>query len=74
MLLDKKNASKYLGVSIETLDRYKDSGKLGFIRIGKRCLWTTALLNDFVEKCTIPASKLPSEREKLEVVRAGGLT
>ena len=76
MLLNKKEAAHYLGISIETLDRYKAQGKLGFVKIGDRCLWTTALLDELIVSCTIPAVNLPSDREKNEIAKraAGGVS
>ena len=69
MLLNKKQAASYCGVSQETIDRYKTKGKLGFIQIGKRCLWTRELLDEFISNCTIPAVVMPSNREKLEITK-----
>ena len=72
MLLSKKQASKYLGISVESLDRYKDRGKLGFVRIGKRCLWTTDLLDEFISKCTVLPTGTPTDKEQQSIARALG--
>ena len=68
MLLNKKSAAEYLGISIESLDKRKDNGQLGFVLIGRRVLFTQALLDQFVEKCVINATKPPSRKESLTIV------
>ena len=70
MLFNKKQASQYLGISTESIDRYKDRGKLGYVRIGKRCLWTQALLDEFIQACTIPAINHTTPREKMAMFAA----
>jgi len=72
MLLNKKDAAHYLGISVETLDKYKDSGKLSYIRIGDRCLWNTTLLEEFVNNCIIRATTETTHRESLTVAKTAG--
>jgi excisionase family DNA binding protein len=70
--MNKKQAAEYCKISTETLDRYKDRGKLGFVRIGKRCLWTEALLDEFISSCTIQPVTPTTEREKSAMAKATG--
>jgi excisionase family DNA binding protein len=72
MLLNKKEAAKYLGISVECLDKHKDSGKLSYIRIGDRCLWNTTLLDEFVNNCIIHATETTTRRESLSVAKTAG--
>jgi excisionase family DNA binding protein len=66
-IFNKTAAAKILGISKETLDRYMKMGKLPHHRIGKRVLLTYSDLVYFLESCAIPATNLPSDREKLEM-------
>ena len=59
----RKTAAKELGVSVETLDRYKDIGKLPYRKIGDRILFTESDLTEFLDNCAVPATCLPSGRE-----------
>jgi excisionase family DNA binding protein len=63
MVYSKKQAAAYCGISVETLDRYKDSGRLGFTRIGKRIVFRQFELDQFLENLTVPAKTPPSLRE-----------
>lgn len=74
-VFNKKEAAKALGVSTETLDRYKKEGKLPHRRIGDRILLTESDLSAFLNACAVPATALPTSREKLEMAKAieGGL-
>jgi excisionase family DNA binding protein len=62
-VFSKREAAKYCGVSVETLDKYKDTGKLGFTRIGKRVVFRQIELDQFLENLTVPAKAPPSLRE-----------
>jgi excisionase family DNA binding protein len=63
MVFNKKEAARYLRISTETLDRYKDSGRLGYTRIGKRIVFRQFELDQFLENLTIPAKDPPTLRE-----------
>jgi excisionase family DNA binding protein len=67
---NKKTASKALGISVETLDRYKKMGKLPFHQIGARVLFTESDLTSFLEACAIPATNETTAREKMAMTRA----
>jgi excisionase family DNA binding protein len=60
----KSDAARYCGVSVETLDRYKDQGKLGFTKIGKRVVFRQLELDKFLESLTVPATTPPTFREQ----------
>jgi excisionase family DNA binding protein len=60
----KLEAAKYCGVSVETLDRYKDQEKLGFTKIGKRVVFRQVELDQFLESLTVPATTPPTLREQ----------
>jgi len=72
---NKKSAAKALGISLRTLNRYKEHGKVPFRQIGDRVLFTESDLVAFLDNCSVPATCLPSGREKLEMGKriAGGL-
>ena len=69
-VFNKKAAAKILGISIETLDRYRKNGKLPHRKIGDRILFTEKDLTDFIETCAVPATAVPTDREKLEMRKA----
>ena len=70
LVYNKKTAAKYLNISVETLDRYKKLGKLPFRQIGDRVLFTETDLHAFLDNCAVPASCLPTAREKHEITKA----
>jgi excisionase family DNA binding protein len=69
-VFNKRQAAAYCGVSVETLDKYKDSGRLGFTKIGKRILFRQIELDQFLENLTIPAKAPPTLREQQEQAAA----
>ena len=71
-VFNKKNAAKILGVSTETIDRYRKSGKLPYHKIGDRIVFTESDLTAFLEACAVPATAIPTDREKLEIAKAVG--
>jgi excisionase family DNA binding protein len=64
MVYSKKQAAAYCGISIETLDRFKDQRKLGFTKIGKRVVFRQFELDQFLDSLTVPAKKPPTLREQ----------
>jgi excisionase family DNA binding protein len=62
-VFNKKQAATYCGISVETLDRFKDQNKLGFTKIGKRIVFREQELDQFLESLTIPAKAPPTLRE-----------
>jgi excisionase family DNA binding protein len=64
MIFNKSEAATYCRVSIETLDRYKDTGRLGYTKIGKRIVFRQIELDQFLESLTIPAKEPLSFREQ----------
>ena len=70
-IYDKKAAAKFLCISIETLDRHRKNGKLPYHKIGDRIVFTETDLTEFLKKCENSATDDPSDREKLEIVKAG---
>ena len=64
---NKTKAAKTLGISLRTLNRYKDMGKLPWRQIGDLVRFTESDLLEFLDNCAVPATVLPSEREKLEM-------
>jgi excisionase family DNA binding protein len=63
-VFNKREAAQYLRVSVETVDRFRDQGKLAFSKIGKRVIFTQKHLDEFIDALTIPAQKLPTLREQ----------
>jgi len=62
-VFNRKAAAKELGVSVETLDRYKDNGKLPYRKIGKCVRFTESDLMTFLDNCAVSATRLPSGYE-----------
>jgi len=60
---NRKRAAAALGVSEETIDRYRKSGKLPFRKIGKSVRFTEGDLIEFLDGCAVAATRLPSGRE-----------
>ena len=68
-VFNKATAAKTLGISTETLDRYRKLGKLPYHQIGDRILYSESDLIMFLEACAIPASNILTNREKLEMAK-----
>lgn len=66
---NKANAAKALGVSVETIDRYRKNGKLPYRQIGDRIIFTENDLTNFLDACAIPATVKLTSREKLELTK-----
>jgi len=69
---NKINAAKTLGISVETLDRYRKNGKLPHHKVGDRVIFTESDLLAFLDSCAVPAMAVPTIREKLEISKAIG--
>ena len=70
---NKTEAAKILRISLRTLNKYHEKGKVPHRGIGARVLFTEGDLVSFLDSCAVPATCLPSDREKLEMAkRAGG--
>ena len=67
---NKPTAAKALGISVETLDRYRKKGKLPYHSVGDRILFTDKDLADFLDSCAIPPTDIPTGREKSEMSKA----
>jgi excisionase family DNA binding protein len=70
MIYNKKSFAKVLGVSVETIDRYRKAGKLPHHRIGDRVIFTDGDLLVFLESCSVPATNVPTLREKYAMAKA----
>jgi len=68
-VFNKKTAAKILGISTETIDRYRKNGKLPYHQIGSRIVFTENDLSVFLNACAIPATVIPTNREKLEMTK-----
>ena len=74
MTYTKREAAETLGISLNTLNRYKKLEKIPYKQIGDRVLFTVSDLTAFLDSCAVPAKNPMSEREKLETLkRAEGL-
>jgi excisionase family DNA binding protein len=67
---NKQKAAEALGISTETIDRYRKNGKLPFHRIGDRVLFTESDLSAFLDACAISATVKPTEKEKTVIAKA----
>jgi hypothetical protein len=66
---NKREAAEMLGISLNTLNRYKNLGKIPHRKIGDRVLFTDGDLTVFLDSCAVPATSNLSEREKLETLK-----
>jgi predicted site-specific integrase-resolvase len=69
-IYNKKTAAKFLGISTETLDRQKRAGKLPYRQIGDRIVFMESDLLAFLDACAVPATAVPTDREKLNMAKA----
>jgi len=65
----REDAAEALGVSVETLDKYREKGKLAYRKIGTLVKFTEGDLVAFLDRCVVPVTRLPSGREKLEMAK-----
>jgi excisionase family DNA binding protein len=70
MIFKKQEAARALKISQETLDKYKDAGKLSYHKIGRRVIFTESDLTTFLERCSIPATASITNREKKAIESA----
>ena len=66
---DKRSAGEALGISEETIDKYRKEGKLPFRKVGTLVRFTEGDLLAFLDACAVPAVSLPSPRQKLEIAK-----
>jgi len=52
-LFSRLEAAEYLGISTETIDRYRKNGKLPYRKIGDRIVLTESDLTTFLENCAV---------------------
>ena len=71
-VFDNKNAAKALNISISTLTRYRKKGTLAYRQIGDRILYTKSDLIALLNECAVPATVIPTNREKREMAKATG--
>ena len=69
-VFNKSTAAKALGISVETIDRYRKNGKLPHRKIGDRIIFTESDLTHFLDACAVPSTNMLSNREKLELSKA----
>ena len=69
-IYNKATFAKILGISTESVDRYRKQGKMPFHAVGKRIIFTDSDLIDFLSLCAIPATETPSNREQHEIQKA----
>jgi len=69
---NKTSAAKALRISVETLDRYRDMGKVPFRKIGDRVVFTEGDLMAFLDACAVPATRLPTKGEKRNMAKRTG--
>lgn len=68
--MNKTAAARYCGVSVETLDRYRQAGKIAYLKIGDRILFRQNQLDDFLDSCVIRATMPLTSREVWELYKA----
>jgi len=68
-VFNKTDAAKALRISLRTLNKYHEKRKIPHRNIGDRVLFTEGDLMEFLDNCAVPATNLPSERERLEMAK-----
>jgi excisionase family DNA binding protein len=58
LLTEDALASK-LGVTRATIRNYRNSGRLGYVKLGGRVLFSQSHIDDFVRLCEVPAKIKP---------------
>ena len=53
-IFNRREAAKFLGISVESIDRNRKSGKLRFRKVGDRVLILESDLVIFLDSCLIP--------------------
>jgi len=56
-LLSIKDVLTYLHIGRTTLHRMMTTGKIGFIKVGKKVFFTEEHIQTFIRKATVPAKK-----------------
>ena len=69
----RKEAAEILRISVETLDRYRKRGKLTSRKIGRCVLFKESDLIDFLDACAVPATAVPTDREKRGIAKRQGV-
>ena len=54
-LLEREEAAKFLRLSLRKLDDIKVSGKIDFVKVGRKTLYTELALKNFIEANTVRA-------------------
>jgi len=57
----REDAAEALGVSVETLDRYRERGELAYRKIGTLVRFTEGDLVAFLDSRAVPATRLPPD-------------
>jgi excisionase family DNA binding protein len=66
-------AAMLLGLSVETLDKYRRLKKMPHHKVGDRVLYTEGDISLFLEACAVPATETLSGKERQNMAkRAGG--
>jgi len=68
-LYNRNEAARTLKISVETLDRYRMTGKLPYHQIGDRVVFTDSDLTKFLDACGIPATTEPTARESATMAK-----
>ena len=72
-VFNRKSVAEILGVCRETVDRCRKSGKLPYHKIGDRIVFTESDITAFLDSCAVPATAVPTSREKLEMAKRQGV-
>ena len=60
-IFTKREATKVLKISVETVDRARKAGKLPFRLVGDRVIFTESDLSVFIENCAVPCAEVTNE-------------
>jgi len=69
MTFSKETAAETLGISVDTLDKFKKRGMVPHRKIGDRVVFTGGDLIAFLDGCLVPATNLRSDAERRGAAR-----
>ena len=58
MLFNKRDAAEYCRVSIETIDKAREQGKLSYVKQFNRVTFTKEMLDDYIALCTVKGNNV----------------
>ena len=71
-LLTKDGLAEFIGMSISTINRHLEAGILPCHKFGTHYRFTSSDVTAYLENLAVPATAMPSNRQKLAIAKAIG--